>query len=280
MKKVSFRNGKDALRGAKSVCMTAWVVLALCCGGCDKEDDNLPDDGEYTGDEIPGAIPGFGENGDDLRGTTFTLPEGITFLGDIMGYDSSEDYETLSAAPTGKLDLLSARLSADDHAVKTRATVKADAQRGSGGLVTLLLTLKNNTSKSVTVEFPAGLIFQSATGEYQNGILLKLTKVTVPAGSTGYHVVLHLYCGNASRHASDGTAHYLAPIITDSELLLYLCGLVKDRKINVEENQDILEQISYIMIVLRIQMIVWKVTDNGEMLTQDDLDYIRSLDKS
>ncbi|MDR1746428.1 MAG: hypothetical protein LBR49_04070 [Tannerella sp.] len=258
------------------------VAAALLFTGCNKDDDD-PTQEEYTGDESPGDIPGFGENGQDLRGKTFILPDGITFDGYVMGYEEGADYD-FATTGKNKLDILNARLNTENQGIETRASVKADITVGSGGLVTVLIKLKNSKSSKVDVEFPAGLIFESASGDYQNGILLKKCKVTVPASSSGYFVVLHLYCGNLSRHASDGSARYNAPIITDSELILYLCGLVKNKKINIEEGSGLLEQITYAITyytqVLKIQTIVWKVTDNGEMPNEEDLKYLRDLPNS
>jgi hypothetical protein len=251
----------------------AMMMTAIMFASCDKEKDEPLE--EYTGDEIPGEISGFGENGGDVKGGAFTLPDGVTFDGDIYGYDESGDYETLSGTP--KIDLLSKRLAANPDDVVTRASVKADVTLGSGGLVTVLIPLKNASSQAKGVEFPAGLIFESASGEYQNGILIRKTKATVPSGGRTYYVVLQLYCGNASRHASDSQAQYLRPVVSDSPLIRYLCGLFVNRKINYEENSSILEQLNYVIMVLRIQMIVWKVTDNGEMPSQEDLDYINGL---
>jgi hypothetical protein len=254
------------------------VMMAVCavCFSCAKKEDDIVD--EYTGNEQPGQIPGFGKDGGSIAGKTFELPGGLEFAGEIMGYGEGADYETTRSA-VSKIDRLAACLPTllDEESVSTRATVKADATRGSGGLVTVLIQLKNTASSKIDVEFPAGLIFESATGKYQNGILLKRVKVTVPSGGNTYNVVLHLYCGNAERSASDASAKYLRPVVTNSELLLYLCGLVRNKKINIEENQGLLDQINYLVMVIRLQTIVWKVTDHGRLPDQSDLDYIKDL---
>jgi hypothetical protein len=256
-----------------SILNSAFCILLMLFTACNKEDDESSE--EYTGNETPGEISGLGENGGGIKGGAFTLPDGVTFDGDIYGYDNDADYETNS--PAEKIKLLNERLAANPDKIVTRASIKADVTLGSGGLVTLFIPLKNTSSQAKDVNFPAGLIFVSASGEYQNGILIRKTKATVPSGGRTYYVVLQLYCGNASRHASDSQAQYLRPVVSDSPLILYLCGLVKNKKINYEENSGVLAQLNYIMIVLRIQMIVWKVTDNGEMPNQEDLDYINGL---
>jgi hypothetical protein len=254
------------------------MMLAVCalCFSCDKKEDDVI--GEYTGNEQPGQIPGFGEDGGSIAGKTFVLPNGLEFTGDIMGYSEGADYATSRSAGS-KIDQFANFLPTllNEEGVSTRATIKADVTLGSGGLVTVLIQLKNTGSNKIDVEFPAGLIFESATGKYQNGILLKRVKVTVPSGGNTYYVVLHLYCGNASRSASDASAKYLRPVVAQSDLLLYLCGLVRNKKINIEENRGLLEQITYVVMILRLQNIVWKVTDYGQVPDQSDLDYIAGL---
>ena len=253
------------------VLMTAWLV----CFGCTKSKDDVVED--YAGKETPGEIPGFGTTGGNIGGKEFTLPDGVVFDGEIMGYESDNDFSLhFNGIKPEKLSIHGNVVSLDEP-VRSRAAIKADITLGSGGLVTVLVAMKNTTSNKIDVEFPAGLIFESASGKYQNGILLKKTKATVPAGGKTYCVELQMYCGNASRSASDASAKYLKPVMTNSELLLYLCGLVKNKKINYEENSGLLQIIQYYTMVFRLQMIVWKVTDEGQMPDKSDLDYIADL---
>ena len=149
--------------------------------------------------------------------------------------------------------------------------------RGSGMCVTIIIPLKNNTSRQIDVEFPAGLIFEAVDEAYQHGILLKKTKVSVPAGAT-YRFGLFLYCCNAHKHGSDPSAKYLKPVITTSKLLLNLCDLVKNKRINIEEY--IAKESEYLQITYNLQDMVWKLTDEGEMLDKADLDYIAGLPDS
>jgi hypothetical protein len=252
------------------------IMLAVCTliVSCEKKDGNDIDD-EYTGKEQPGNIPGFGENGGSIAGQAFQLPAGLEFAGDIMGYDDADAYTPRSASAIIDKRTAYQPVLNNPESIGTR-TGAANVSLGSGLLVTILIPLKNTTSNRIDVEFPAGLIFESSSGRYQNGILLKKTKATVPANST-YYVSLHLYCGNASRSASSPSAHYLRPVVTNSELLLYLCGLVKNKKINIEENQGMLNIANYVMMAFQLQQIVWKVTDYGQLPNQEDLDYIAAL---
>ena len=275
--------------------MVAIIVASMTITAC--HDDENDEDG--IGDEKPGQISGFGENKGKISGKAFELPNGVVFDGDIWGSDWTSALRSAevnkSGQPTAHYSLLTDELTIskkgkvvlptlDYSTLKdeiTTRSVVSDLYKyemyGSGNAVLILIPLKNTTSSRIDVEFPAGLIFESTNAKYQHGILIKKTKVSVPSGST-YTFILMLYCGNANRDMPDTSAKYLKPVVTNSKLLLHLCDLVKNKRINAEENNATWEEWGkYMTIATKLQEIVWKVTDYGQVLDKSDLDYIAGL---
>ena len=259
--------------------MTAIMMALVTFTACSIDDENGDNDENGSGDEKPGQISGFGGNTGKISGKAFELPNGIVFDGDIIGasWESITTYasEVKSKKPSSnRITLL--------NDMTTRSVIsdyyKYDMY-GSGLNVLILVRLKNTTSRQIDVEFPAGLVFESSNAKYQHGILIKKTKVSVPVG--GNDVILMMYCGNANREMPDSSVKFLKPVVTNSKLLLYLCDLVKNKRINIEENIETNEEMGkYFVIAEKLQEIVWKVTDYGQMPDKADQDYISSISDS
>ena len=267
----------------KTICLFLGVTL-LCSmfmlSSCSKKDDvegNDEDPVDLIEDEA-GGISGLGDNGGNLGGVTFVLPEGIDVVGKIMGFSENNTSSGINSSTSfPKSEILVNRMN-ETQTSSLRASAAYDVIIGSGGLVTVKISLKNTTSNKIVVNFPAGLIFESISGAYQNGILMKKCKATVPANKT-YDVVLHLYCGNLSRHVSDPSAEYKWPIRTNSASLMELCDLLKNKKINYEEYSG-LGQLQYIILIITVQTVVWDISDDDEGLSDSNRKTISDLPKS
>jgi len=220
-----------------------------------------------------GGLPGLGNNTEEVEGTDFQFPTGIS-VGTIPGYAG---YSAAPAAvkPASMEELLLTPPTALYAApAATLATTTADYTLGSGYYVRIVLPLTNSTPNPIEIELPAALIFQNSGGEYQNGLLVKKVKFTAKANGTT-EVVLHLYCCNLSRHASDTEAVYNRFVVCTSEPIVRFCQLFKDKKINVEENPD-----DYDGQVTQIQSILWTLTQMGVFPTGENLDWINALPNS
>ena len=259
--------------------MYLLLSVALLLSSCKKDDlDDFDENPVDLTEDSAGEISGLGDNGGNLGGTTFVLPEGIEVVGKVMGFsENSTSSGVNSSTSFPKSEILVNRMN-ETQTTSLRASTAYDVIIGSGGLVTVKISLKNTTSDKIVVNFPAGLIFESVSGEFQNGILMKRCKATVPANKT-YDVVLHLYCGNLSRHVSDPSAEYKWPIRTNSARLMELCELLKNKKINYEEYSG-LGIIQYFVVIITVQSVVWDISDSDEGLSSSNRETINNLPKS
>ena len=264
--------------------MMAVLMMALATFiACEKGDSD--NDGNDIVNEKPGQISGFGNNTGKIGGKAFELPDGIVFDGDFSGinWESLSQANPMSAV-YAKPEKKSARVDLPVDEVMARSIAgmmnfKYDLY-GSGLNVMIIIQLKNTASRQIDVEFPAGLIFECSNSRYQHGILIKKTVVSVPANDS-YRFVLQMYCCNEKRSIPDTSTKFLKPVITNSKLLLELCELVKNKRINVEENMETMEQWGeYMAMATQLQEIVWKLTDYGQSLDKSDMDYIARLPPS
>jgi hypothetical protein len=224
------------------------LTAVLCVGflvGCGSGGGNSK--GGSSGQA--GQIPGLGLNtGSEVQGAPYNLPDGISLKTDIYGANSSnlhsENYYSMVTSPS------------NGH----------DKVVGSGYPVTLIVELVNTNSYDKEVVFPAGLIVTSkrSDGLYkiQNGILLRETKVSVPANSSSYKVILVLYCVNLGIPDAWGGSIFDGWVVTNSALLQDLIKRLENKKINVEEYTSATES-KYNEIYKRLSTIVWSIT-NGK----------------
>lgn len=247
------------------------ILLLFICSGftfiaCSSDDDDNDDNNIVVNDA--GQIPGLGNTDGELTGKAFQLPSGITLEQDITGYDGS--YK--SAIDKKESNTVEVALNS-----LPKANIDIDEVIGSGYYVTLLLNLKNGTDKDVEIEFPAGLIIKSRSGDYQNGVLLKKTKATISANQTE-NIVLLMYCGNASRSSSSSYEKYDWAVISNSSLIVDLCNRLANKKINYEEFAST-EVSTYVLQVTHLQDILWKLTDE-EGISDEEIQYISKLPDS
>jgi len=89
-----------------------------------------------------------------------------------------------------------------------------------------------------------------------------------PAANDIQYVTLHLYCvnGHESR-PSFYTSRFYRPFVTESPLLQWFFKMLEDKNIEDGNASD------------KIQDFLWKLTDGNEMLSEDDINYIKNLPK-
>lgn len=223
------------------VCLT---LISFVPAGCQKSKS----DADKTAEQ-PGKIPGMGNEPGNLTGQAFQLPKGISLKGVIVG---DED-------PGGN-------------------ACKVD---GSGENVMVQLTLQRDSTGSgpIIVKFPRGLTIVSQGEGYQNGILVEEISVPVPpmppgSGGVSCKVNLLLQCLNKDKLVSDATASYKFGPITDSKPIKDFLSKLAGKKVTYSDyNQD---GNLWRDCNAGIQDALWNITD-GRGLTQEDLDFIRSL---
>lgn len=256
------------------------LIMALCMvfTSCSKDDDNQPEQENYA----PGKIPGLGDASGKLTGTPFILPEGIELLDEIEGYEFTSGYWDFFGS-TAPYSLQTKKGSLKSTLVQKTVRTKSGETHhffGSGcDLVDLLIPMTNNNSAATTVDFPAGTILKSRTGDAQNGVLIKKVSVTIPAKSD-YYLCLSFYCGNANRDAASPGDVYDLGVVSNAHPIIKLCNKVKNKKINIEEfSHNLSAYTVYALQTVELQDIVWSITD-GEGMSEEDISYINSLPNS
>jgi hypothetical protein len=262
------------------VVATAALLFVSCKkDGPETEPDPTPEpeqESEWV-EDVPGEIPGFGNTRGEPTGTSFKLPDGVERAGRIMGGYDPANYQSV-----GKRDPELIR-----KTIQTRADgdiTGVDTIVGSGMLhVQIFIPLKITTSQDISVTFPAGLILKSVTGVCQNGLLLKKTAVNVPArGFCG--VLLIMYCGNEDLSQSLAEVEYVFTVVSNSSPIMDLCERVKNKRINTEEypsgRHGYAESDQYYDYALLLQAMLWKLTDMGEPLSEEDIALIEQMENS
>jgi len=264
--------------------MKMWRLLFLLCSvlmvtACSSDDDenNAPN-------YLPGEIPGLGEAGGQLTGTTFVLPTGIKLQEQIKGY-GGYIYARSSSVPVSYSEIFAEKerqLQNTPLVLRASAASDADVIVGSGYFVSVLCILNSTNNTDTEVVFPAGLIVKALSSDHQNGVLLKKTSVVVPKNGS-LKVALVMYCGNAGRSASSSSYEYEWGVVTNSDLILDLCNRLKDKKINFEEFSKNEGLDVYKEQVDVIQGILWSLTDGystSEGISESDKKWIADLPNS
>ena len=256
------------------------LIMTLCMvfTSCSKDDDNQPEQENYA----PGEIPGLGDASGELTGTPFNLPQGVELLNEVVGYDFTIGYWDFLGG-SASLNLQTKKSPKKSAFVQKSVRTKSDETHyyyGSGcNLVDLLIPMTNNNSVATTVDFPAGTILKSRTGDTQNGVLIKKVSLTIPAKSD-YYLCLSFYCGNANRDAASSGDVYDLGVVSNAHPIIELCNKVKNKKINIEDfSPELSNYLIYTTQTIRLQDIVWSITD-GEGMSEDDIRYINSLPNS
>ena len=211
--------------------------------------------------EQPGEIPGMGNASGELEVEPFEFAKDIKIIGEITGYSNE-------AASVKELKSTMKTYSINEY--------------GSGGqFVSLKFTLKNeNLDSARTMYFPQGLICKVDNGDYQNGILLQWTWVTLNPGEER-EITLDLMCINKGKDGSDAFTNYDLKGVTTSDViweeLLKPIGL---KKVNIEyylcrETGKL--SANYDSIASVLQDAVWSLTNGSTGLSAEQKEFINAL---
>ncbi len=217
---------------------------------CQKDEVKIADEA--------GEIAGMGNADGELQASDFSLPEGISLVGDIDGTIVEEETPSASLKSANSLFCY-----------------------GSGGrYVKVRMTLKNNSNYRRTAWLPAGLLFQVQNSGYQNAILLCWTWVCFKANEIK-EVEVWLYCLNRGLPGSLVNTKYKMLGVTSSkrmERIIWICRL---KKINVEHlialnEAGLKSAVNYDDMVNQIQDIIWAET-NDDGITPEQEAFLNSL---
>ncbi|NPA37549.1 MAG: hypothetical protein GXO47_11960 [Chlorobi bacterium] len=234
-------------------------------------------------DEGPGNIPGMGETPGELEiKEAFTPPEDIN-ISVQSGDEMTMDELTNSLSP------------------ELKSTTSTPWYCGGGGSylgsqfkfwIRINLTLTNTGNEEKCVLFPIGLIFKVQEEGYQNGILLHDVNVCIPANSTK-EICMFAFCLNKGRDGSNANLTYTLPGTTGSDYFWnVILNNLMDKNINIENflypstsstnlkstNEEGLDY--YASIADQLQNIVWTVTNDDNELSQEQIDFMKSLPKT
>ena len=208
----------------KSLLALLFVIAFI--SSCKKEDDEI--------NTTPVVINngGFGNSTADLTGTAFQLPNGVTFNGSIVSTFGN------TCNPSYMYDV------------------------NGGELVMLSVPLKNNTTDTVIVNFPAGLVCQSEDSTIQNGIILQASSVKLPPFFSSC-INFNMYCINKDRGAPNGFEIYKKPLKSNNQKLAEIIQLLSTKKSTWYQDPNASIYSSY------IQVAIWNVADHGTLYDSD-----------
>lgn len=208
---------------------------------------NLDEISDGTDEEFA-AYPGMNASTEPLKGRAYAFPQGI------------------------KIEVKAADNDVDQTAESVR-----DNYYGSGCFVVNELKISNTGDQKVALVLPAGLMVQSGSSDYQNGLLVKDVTLTLKANET-ITIFLNMYCLNASAHASDLDASYGICGICDIEAFKPLFNVCEEKKVNIEEYKT-LGILKYYSATLTIQEIVWAITQGKTFTEKEIKGYLKRIAK-
>ena len=154
-----------------------------------------------------------------------------------------------------------------------------DDMFGSGLFVIVTLDIKNLTDQRQVLELPRGLLLQSTSSSYQNGILVKKVQIPFKANEER-KVSIRFYCLNASLHGSDSGSEYnQLSLVTNVAAFEPLFNVCEEKKINIDEYKTI-SILSYYGAATTVQEIVWAIT-KGKIFTEKEIKkYLKHVKKA
>ncbi len=228
----------------------ALVIVATSCKKPEAEDpppqqDPLP---EIDYDQGLGSNPGY------PVGYQYNLPEHVHIIGDIRAGTEGRATEIDKETYKGPFPACEMNRNWTTY--------------GTGTYVNLYMLLYNSQNAPTTVSFPGGLIFcdtqdNSHEPQFQRGLVLQTVNIPIGAYDTAW-VHLPCYCLNMHLGVPGfNTVYYIGPISTNPQLnQLVLLMAPKQYPLGHEGS---------------LQTIVWNITDNGQTLTQSEIQFINSL---
>ncbi|MBO7458845.1 MAG: hypothetical protein J6T80_06300 [Paludibacteraceae bacterium] len=236
------------------------ILLALMCV-CTFTSCAFNDIFKYSKDINDGTIadfdeyPGMNVNESPLTGIPFAAPANFEINNVIMGLQNQSSEEDQNEDLKVTKDMF-----------------------GSGLFVIVTLDITNLSSSKQTLTLPCGLLLQSASSSYQNGILVKDVLIPFKANERR-HVSVRFYCLNAAAHGSDSEAIFGLGYVTNIPAFEPLFTVCAEKKLNISEynSSNIL---SYYSACTLVQEIVWAIT-KGKIFEESDIrKYLKHVKKT
>ena len=228
--------------------------------------------------EKPGGIPGMGNTPGELEiAEPFKAPEGMAI--DVQGLDEI-------------------RVDGVSSAANLKSSMDWSSTFGCGGSfdnrtndfvfwISLNVSFSNISNTEMCVTIPKGTIFKVSDPHAQNGVLLEDVKVCVKPNETQICKFM-VMCLNQGWPGSNNNLFYEILGTTNSDLIKELIGYLSGKKIGIQyydnftpsaglksANTDDFE--TYKEIADHIQNAIWKLTNEGKTLSQEDIEYFQSL---
>ncbi|OPZ97190.1 MAG: hypothetical protein BWY70_01565 [Bacteroidetes bacterium ADurb.Bin408] len=235
-----------------TIFLTSSILLLF--NACQKEKNPQP-----TPTPTPTVNPYLAGLGDHIgypAGTPYTLPPVIHLVSDIRGgYYSKSSVIKKNKSYKGPFPI--------------NLIPKNWVYYGTGTYVELYFKLYNTLTTDTLVIIPGGLIFcdsldnDTSNGIYQRGFILQNDTIYIHAHDTAY-VVLEAYCLNANLSASDyGAVYYIGPV-TSNPNLNQIVTIMSAKQYPFGHESE-------------IQDIIWNVTDYGQNITQQEIQFLNNL---
>lgn len=232
--------------------LTAIVVVVLLISACNK-DKEIPPVSVPIATNI--FLNGLGDHPGFPSGTQYVLPPHIQLVSEIRGGESYKNAFVDKNKYYGPFPV--------------NLIPKAWVSYGTGTYVQLYMKLYNTLTVDTTLIFPGGLIFcdtldnDTSNGYYQRGFILQNDTILVPAMDTAF-VVLNAYCLNANLSSSSYDAVYYIGPISNNPNLNQVVTIMAAKQYPIGQEYD-------------IQSILWNITDYGQNLTQQEIQYLNAL---
>jgi len=228
--------------------------------------------------ETPGGIPGMGNTPGELEiAEPFNVPEGM-----IINVQGLDEIRVDGVSGTANLK------SSNDWSSTFGCGGSFDKKTNDFVFwITLNASFSNISNTEMCVTIPKGTIFKVSNPQAQNGVLLEDVKVCIKPNETQICKFM-VMCLNMGFPGSNDSLFYEILGTTNSDLIQELIGYLSGKKIGIQyyinlspsaglksANVDDFE--TYKEIADRIQKSIWKLTNEGENLSQEDIEYFQSL---
>ena len=229
-------------------------VFILIFNACHKDKDPQP-----TPAPTPTVNPylvGLGDHVGYPSGTAYNLPPSVQLVSDIRGGSYSKGgvkKDKKNYKGPFPIDLVP----------------KSWVSYGTGTYVDLYFKLYNTLTTDTVVIIPGGLIFcdsldnDTSNGMYQRGFILQNDTIHIQALDTAF-VALEAYCLNANMSGSDYDAVYYIGPVTNNPNLNQIVTIMLAKQYPFGHESE-------------IQDIIWNVTDYGQNLTQQEIQFLNNL---
>ena len=235
--------------------MAVLVAATFSFTSCKKDKSEAPPETPYVPIISGNFNAGLGSTHGFPTGTAFILPSNITIIGSIRGGVMGKDYQIDKPKYTGPFPYVMPEKSWVDY--------------GTGTYINLYIKFYNSLTTPDTLTIPGGLIFcdsldvVDSLGIYQKGYIMQSLHVAVPAQDTAF-AHINAYCLNMHLMPSNYNAIYYIGPITNNPQLNTITTIMAPKQYPFGEEGS-------------IQGLVWKVTDNAQVLDSADISYLNSL---